>query len=286
MPLAHRDKTTPGDHQQPRICGWRHGYDLYEAHAGEPLDLHGHVHQDYQIAISTRAPGHYTCDGKKVSCAPGDIIIFNPGEVHAAGRCERLGDEPSRLVYLTPARVSTMLSHTLDHQIDGHVFTSRTTGNSQLITLLRSLHALSQAQSRDLESDSVSLHFFILLWRRLNPDSASSLPGMDAKDGAIELAREYIHAHYTVSILLESLAKECGMSPFHLCRTFTKEVGVPPHAYQTSVRIDAAKKMLANGDRGASVAAATGFFDQSHFTRKFKQLVGVSPGQYAAAVVH
>jgi AraC-like DNA-binding protein len=283
MLLTYRDKTAE---KRPRIRGWRHAGDLYETHAGEPLDLPSHVHQDYQIAISTRVPGIYTCGGKKVSCVPGDIIIFNPGEVHGAGRCERLGDEPSKLIYLAPARVSTMLSQTLDHQVDDHIFTSRTTGHPHLVSLLHSQHALSQARSQDLESDSVSLHFFILLWLRLNPDRASSLPDLDARAGAIRRAREYIHAHFADNILLESLAMECGMSPFHLCRTFTKAVGVPPHAYQTSVRIDTAKKMLANGERGAAVAAATGFFDQSHFAKKFKQLVGVSPGQYAAAVMH
>jgi len=279
-----RDNTARADGLQPRIRGWRHGYDLYEAHAGEPLQLHAHVHQDYQIAISTRAPGQYTCDGKAITCAPGEIIVFNPGEVHGADRCERLGEEPSQLLYLTPDRVSTMLSQTLDRQIDHHVFSSKTTGDSQVIALLRSLHAVSQAQSQDLESDSISLHFFISLSRRLSPSFSSVLESIDARVAAIRRVREYIHAHYTDSILLENLAAECGLSPFHLCRTFTKVIGVPPHAYQTAVRIDAAKKMLARGERGASVAAATGFFDQSHFTRKFKQLVGVAPGHYAAVV--
>ena len=55
---------------------------------------------------------------------------------------------------------------------------------------------------------------------------------------------------------------------------------MPPHLYLTQVRIERAKTLLTEGLPPAHVAAETGFVDQSHFTKRFKRIVGVTPGQY------
>ncbi|CAA9481240.1 MAG: Transcriptional regulator, AraC family [uncultured Rubrobacteraceae bacterium] len=56
---------------------------------------------------------------------------------------------------------------------------------------------------------------------------------------------------------------------------------MPPHAYQTQARLDRARSLLLRGWPPARVARETGFADQSHLTRRFKRLVGVTPGRYA-----
>ena len=59
-----------------------------------------------------------------------------------------------------------------------------------------------------------------------------------------------------------------------------------PSDYMTSVRINAAKTLLATTDRRISdIAADTGFFDHSHFIRTFRRVVGVPPARYRAAHV-
>jgi AraC-like DNA-binding protein len=70
------------------------------------------------------------------------------------------------------------------------------------------------------------------------------------------------------------------MSPFYLLRVFHNAVGVPPHEYQTQVRIAQARKLIRKGMSISQVALTTGFFDQSHLYRNFKRIVGVTPGQY------
>ena len=51
-------------------------------------------------------------------------------------------------------------------------------------------------------------------------------------------------------------------------------------SHLTQIRIERAKTLLTRGWPVAHVAVETGFFDQSHFTRRFKRIVGVTPGQY------
>jgi AraC family transcriptional regulator len=55
---------------------------------------------------------------------------------------------------------------------------------------------------------------------------------------------------------------------------------MPPHAFQTQVRIAHAKKLMRTGLPLADVAALTGFADQSHFIRHFKHLMKITPGEY------
>ena len=79
---------------------------------------------------------------------------------------------------------------------------------------------------------------------------------------------------------LPDLARCAGLSAFHLCRVFGATVGMPPHAYQTQVRVRRAKSLLRAGVPIAAAATAAGFYDQAHLTRHFKRIVGLTPGRY------
>lgn len=95
-------------------------------------------------------------------------------------------------------------------------------------------------------------------------------------------AREFLEANAEQDVSLVRLAAVAGLSPFHLVRVFREAVGLPPHAYLDQVRVERAKGLLSAGLPIARAAAEAGFADQSHLTRRFKRLVGVTPGQYRA----
>ena len=98
--------------------------------------------------------------------------------------------------------------------------------------------------------------------------------------GAVSRAEAYLRAHWDRSVSLAELSRASGLSPFHLHRSFSRSVGLPPHAFQLQLRVDRAKALLAHGLDIASVAQRTGFADQSHFTRVFRRSVGVTPGRF------
>lgn len=97
---------------------------------------------------------------------------------------------------------------------------------------------------------------------------------------AVKQVREVLHARFADDIGLEQLAKLTGLSQGHLLRTFKLEVGVTPHVYQTGLRVDRAKELLAQGVNIAQAATETGFFDQSHLSHVFRKHVLVTPGQF------
>lgn len=99
---------------------------------------------------------------------------------------------------------------------------------------------------------------------------------------ALERALRYIHEHLCESFTLTDLARAACISRFHFARLFRASVGSSPMEYVLKARMEAAKQMLVRGDQKiAATAAALGFFDQSHFTRTFRRMTGVSPRAYS-----
>lgn len=129
---------------------------------------------------------------------------------------------------------------------------------------------------------------------RLLPDSNGPAPRLDRPGsppsrfrgglagGALRRVRAYIDDHIGERISLDELAREAGVSRFHFARQFRLSTGESPMEYLRRVRIERSKSILqARGTTIAEVAARLGFSDQSHFTRIFGRLVGVSPGSFA-----
>jgi AraC family transcriptional regulator len=93
---------------------------------------------------------------------------------------------------------------------------------------------------------------------------------------------EYVEAHLDGTPTLEQMAAVARLSPNYFALQFNRATGVPPHQYVLARRVERAKQLLqTRGDFSlADVAAHVGFSDQSQFSRHFKRLVGVTPGQF------
>ena len=104
-----------------------------------------------------------------------------------------------------------------------------------------------------------------------------------AEHAAVRRARAHLREHWDRRVTLAELSAVAGLSRFELIRRFREQNGVTPHAYQTNLRVEEARRLLAAGAAPAEVAAGCGFADQPHLTRVFKRAVGVTPGRYAGA---
>jgi AraC-like DNA-binding protein len=95
--------------------------------------------------------------------------------------------------------------------------------------------------------------------------------------------RTYLKTNVNEPVPSEDVARMSGLSECHVIRAFHYEFGLPPHAYHLRVRLAAACELLARGLAVASVAYECGFADQSHLSRKFKAVYGLTPAAWAAA---
>jgi AraC family transcriptional regulator len=93
---------------------------------------------------------------------------------------------------------------------------------------------------------------------------------------------DYVREHLDAELSLDRLAAVAHVSPYHFARLFHASTGLPPHQYVIARRVERAKELLRERERPplAEVASEVGFADQSHFTRHFRRLVGVTPGRF------
>lgn len=99
---------------------------------------------------------------------------------------------------------------------------------------------------------------------------------------AIRRAVAYIEGHPDRAISLRELAGAAGLSRFHFGRMFKRQLGISPAKYVEQARIEQAKRMIVDAQMSlAGIAQATGFADQSHFTRRFRAYEGCTPAQFA-----
>jgi AraC-like DNA-binding protein len=97
----------------------------------------------------------------------------------------------------------------------------------------------------------------------------------------VRRAMEYLRDQLGESVTLDDLAAYAGLDKFHLCRAFRAQIGMPPHAYLTHLRIVRAKELLDSGVRAGEVAVEVGLYDQSQLNRHFRRIVGTTPAAYA-----
>jgi AraC family transcriptional regulator len=94
---------------------------------------------------------------------------------------------------------------------------------------------------------------------------------------------EFMRARINQPLTLADLAREAGMSPFHLLRTCQKVHGETPIRRLTRMRMETARRYLqANQEPVSVVAFLCGYDNPSHFATAFRRIVGVSPSAYRA----
>lgn len=90
---------------------------------------------------------------------------------------------------------------------------------------------------------------------------------------------DYASEHISETISLAELAEITGLSAAQFSIRFRDTTGQTPHQYITSMRLDKARELLAEGNHSTgAIALLTGFADQSHLTRHIRRAFGVTPG--------
>lgn len=116
----------------------------------------------------------------------------------------------------------------------------------------------------------------VLPFPRLGPLARGGLPPR-----ALQRVLDYIEAHLEESISIQALSEIAGLSKFHFGRTFKHSKDMTPHEYMVQCRVRRTQRLLTETDMPLSeIALASGFSDQSHCARRFRQQIGITPSQY------
>lgn len=251
-------------------------YATYVTHA-----FNRHTHESFVVGVIERGIETFEYRHDKFAAPAGDIVLINPGEVHTGQAATKIG-WTYRTLYPEVSLLQEAASQVAGRNGDIPFFRDPVVHDDELAAAILSLHKSVENKADALERQSRQLLVFgQLVARHADHRPALILPTKEPT--TVKLVREYLESLYSQNILLEELASVANLSPYHLLRVFRQEMGLPPHSYLIQVRVRRAQELLRAGLPVSQVATETGFTDQSHLTRYFKRIVGVTPSQYIAS---
>ena len=228
--------------------------DAFAIQAGTRFRRHGHdsVHVCAVLA------------GGFVEREPGGWRDVGPGTVRVSGAARHDVD-------FGPAGARCLLLE-LDDAALGAVAVPRfLPADGFLTALARRIDAAVSTDDSELAFDvpGLTAEFLAQIARRLSGRVSPPPPWLNRVRGLL---------HDTGgAVPVTDLAREAGVHRVHLARTFRDHVGVPVTEYARRLRLESARRLLAEGIPLARVAARSGFADQSHLTRVMRSTWGVTP---------
>jgi AraC family transcriptional regulator len=244
-----------------------HGLILSETHYGPELSIPPHVHQRAYFGFLLGGSYWEQIGRRGVTFEPQSVVFHPPrevrcGDISRAGAClfhaELPDDWAERL-----GELGGIPDATLDHHGGPLVALAR--------TLYREFRQPDAASA--LVMEGVVLEMLGAVLRKRPPSGAAA--------SWLGHTREILDADPARDVSLAAIAAEVGVAPVRLARAFRRAYGESPGEYVRRLRIRVACERLRDPRVSlVELAASLGFADQSHFTRVFRKLVGVTPGAW------
>jgi len=239
-----------------------------------------HSHEGYVIGATTHGIQRFRCKGRQYDSQVGDFVLFNPDEDHDG----RPGTEDGfryTLWYVPEDIVASCVDD------DGpparkRYFANPHVTDRRMAERFEALSAsLADARAESLRAESLMRAFLdTMLGRHAERRQAIAAHSHGAGGAALARVRDYIRTFFADDMTVSDLAAVAGLSRAHLTRAFSAAYHMPPHVYLNAVRITQAQALIRRGMPLTAVALECGFADQSHFTRRFKGGVGVTPSAW------
>lgn len=271
MNMDRPDESQWWHHPSLKISG------LYAFRSQRAFPRHSH---DYSvIALVDHGAHTFLFKGARYYTPVDGLILLNPDEAHTCEPAVETGFE-YRTLYPTDAHMAQVAREVGAYGAQRPYFTTPRADDLPLARRIRSLISLLRRGDSSLASESALLTTLVLLMKRYGGLRWNERGG-NGEHSAVRKAREYIDGHFDQGVTLTDVAEHVHFSRYYLLRAFRQATGMPPHQYLDSVRVRHAQKLLGRGEPLADVALQSGFGSQSHFTQRFKQIIGVTPGVYA-----
>lgn len=246
-----------------------------------------HAHATYTVATVLSGSLTANVGEEKIDVAAGGSLLINPQEAHEThtDECEVVS------VALSPVLVDELLTKLGWHHPDAYAaFQATTTDDDTITSLARALASevaeerpgqalMLDALVRQLVMHLLRSHFVI----RRNPTIELSRAG--PVDRRLRRAVELVHTRFAEDVSLKEMADAVYLSEYHFARLFKTVTGFTPHGYLANVRIEQARKLLADTRLPImQIARRVGYRSPSHFAHAFKATTGVSPTVFRAGL--
>lgn len=235
-----------------------------------------HSHAEFSVGLIESGRSIYRNGRLEQAVGAGDLVLMNPGAVHA---CRSQDGEQAwaySMLYVDPDWLAGVQGEGAWRDLPATLLR-----RADLAAAMRDLlNCLDEPLASSFEREQLCLDFFAALCEAARPPTESRR--RDAgPDGRLRLAIELLQDRYAEPLRLADLAQAAGLSANQLTRLFRARTGLTPHAYLTDLRVQRSRALLRQGSLSlAEVALATGFADQAHWQRHYRRLHATPPGAY------
>jgi AraC-like DNA-binding protein len=237
--------------------------------------LYRGVKAHHAILLTLEGRSSYWVDGATATNGPGDLQLNEPGQVHRV----LSRDAPASLQLLAlDAGLVDAARDALGVRASARLRSSALPRGDERAKPLMAIHRLALAKASDGFAAETTIAAAAAAFVGYMGEGEARAPRLRVQ---VRRARDFLLANLAEPITLDALAEHARADKFHLCRAFTREVGLAPHRFLTHARVARACFHLARGARPSSLAPLLGFSDQSQMHRHFVRIVGVTPGAYA-----
>lgn len=244
--------------------------------------LQMHVHECCEIFFSLSDGNTFLIDDKVYDVKANDLFIINQFEAHKVSPASKekfirysLHVHPTFLYANSTQEVNLAECFYREDKINRvSLSVEEAASLRELFRALLEEHAYGDELYKKIRSTEI-----ILTVNRLCALHNES-NGQAVHHRALQLAIDYINAHYDEELTLDLIAKNAYISVNQLCRLFNQYCSTTATKYIIGKRITEAKKLLSDGKSVTETAFACGFNDYANFIRTFKNMVGVPPGKY------
>lgn len=245
----------------------------YRSHAFAP-----HSHETFVIGVFDAGVSVVRCEREVATLSSANVLLINPGAIHSANGATSEG-RTYRGIYPSMELVADALPEVPESQ---RRFDRTAIADPRVVAAVRADMDILFSDDEPASHEEAVIRMIGRLWHAAGAARPETVTREPARE--LDRVRELIADSADELVSLRELAAEAGLSKYHLIRAFSRRFGLTPYAYFLERRVERARQLFDRGGRPAAVAAACGFADQSHLTRHFKRIVGVTPGEYAAAL--
>ena len=242
-----------------------------------------HAHDEFVFGMIDAGAARTFFRGTEDVHAAGSVITFGPGEVHTGAPACAEGWS-YRMLYPSESLVRFIAREATGREFTP-TFDRSCVHDPALAGRVGATHQVLESNANRLQKECALLEVLgdlVIHHASTWPNGSRPAPASRSTT-ALRRVRDLLEAEYARTVTIRELAQVAGLSTFHLIRVFRATFGLPPYKYLEQVRIQQARRLIRLGFPLTHVVHATGFSDQSHLTRYFKRIVGVTPGMYARA---
>lgn len=238
-----------------------------------------HSHDTYSFGVTESGAQGFYCRREARVSAAGMVMAFNPDDPHDGHTESRLGYR-YRMLHVDESLVADVLTDATERDSAPMPLFAEPVVDPSLAGAVRALHD-AVVDGDHLAYDEGVRRLVVAM---VNRCATSRVPtAVRTTSPRVERARALLLEDLEVSA--DDLASAAGCSRFALYRGFREAYGLAPSEFRRQLRLRRVRDLIADGRPLAEASAVAGFADQSHLTRCFHHVYGVTPGAYQAAIV-